>query len=130
MRDKHHVLFNRQEWRLRPEATKIREHPSLIPSLPREVHEDLHQNCPAVPPLGYYALVRVAKLWYPSRNTLQSMDELTYAVGEAIQHPSAHEQERKLGNLVIEGINLQRPFIEDGLAIPDTRTIIDLKAAA
>lgn len=128
MRDRHHLLNNRQEWRLRPEALKLREHPSLVPTIERRVHEDLHAHCPAVPLLGYHTLVRVNKLWYPQRNTLQSMDELVYAIDEATQHPQTHEIERGVAKLAIQAIELQRPFIEEGLVIP-LATVIDLKAA-
>ncbi len=129
-RDGHHILFNRQEWRLRPEALRIREHPSLIPNLDRDAHEELHANCPAVPPLGYYTLVRVAKNWYPQRDTLRSMDELMHAIDKAADHPLAHDIERGVAHLAVEAIGLQRPYVAEGLIIPTIRTVIDLGRAA
>jgi len=128
--DRHHILFNRQEWRLRPQAQELREHPSLVPSLDRDVHEELHAACPAVPLLGYNALSKVAKNWYPQRDTLRSMDELMYAIGQAAKHPLMHDIERDQAHLTIEAIHIQKPFVEAGLIVPRTQTIIDLGRAA
>lgn len=127
--DKHHIMHFRQEWTLRPEARVIREHPSLVPLIDREVHEDLHANCPSVPALGYQTLIRVAKNWYPQRDTVASMNDLQYAIGKASEHPLIHPLERQLAQLAVEAIGLQRPYIEEGLIVPSTQTIIDLKAA-
>lgn len=61
LQDRHHILFNRQEWRLRPESLAIREHPSLVPAVHRDIHEELHGACPAVPALGYNTLIKIAR---------------------------------------------------------------------
>lgn len=127
-RDAHHVCFYRQEWRLRPEAKAIREHPSLVPNLDRDAHEELHANCSSVPPLGYHTLIRVAKNWYPQRDTLRSMDELMYAIDKASEHPLIRPIERDVAQLAIQAIDAQKPYIEEGLVIPNTQTIIDLAA--
>jgi len=125
-KDGHHILHNRLEWSLRPESKRLRETPSLIPRLDRETHDEIHRTCPPVPLLGYYALMRVNKLFEPSRNTLESIDSLLDAIDEANHHPKAHPLERQLGDAAMWAIELQIPAIADAL---DTRTIIDLGAA-
>jgi len=112
--DGHHVIFNRQEWNLRPEAQAIREHPSLIPRLDRAVHEELHRECPPVPLLGFYALKRTLKEWYPQRDTLESMDSLLFAMDLAAQSEKAHLIESELVRLAMQAVELQKPFIKEG----------------
>lgn len=114
-RDGHHILHNRQEWSLRPEAQYIREHPSLIPRIPREVHEELHKACPPVPLLGFYALKRTVKMWTPDNFTLASIDNLQFAIEDAAKHEKSHEIESQLAYLAIEALELQKPFIREGL---------------
>lgn len=58
------------------------------------------------------------------------MDELCYAIGQAAKHPLLHDIERAQAELTIEAIELQRPFIQEGLVVPSTQTIIDLGRAA
>lgn len=114
-RDGHHVLHYKQEWRLRPEAKKIREHESLIPTIDRSLHNEIHKECPPVPMLGYHALKRTGILWVPSRDTLESIDNLLFAIDRATQTPRTHRIERELGLLTIEAIELQKPFLKEGL---------------
>lgn len=120
MNDKHHIMHYRQEWSLRPEARKIREHPSLVPHIPREIHEDIHKYCPPVPMLGYHALKRTGALWHPQRDTIASMDDLAFAIGEAISDPRTHPLEQQLGRLTIKAMLLQIPFLQDAI-IPNER---------
>lgn len=115
MRDGHHVLHHRQEWRLRDDAKYIREHHSLVPVIHRDVHEALHRACPAVPALGYYALKRTRYLWVPDDDTMTSLDNLQFAMQEAGLHPAVHPLERQFLYLVIHAIDLQKPFIQEGL---------------
>lgn len=115
MRDKHHILHSRQEWRLRSESRQLREHPSLVPTIDRELHNEIHRECPPVPLLGYHALRSTLELWTPRRDTLQSIDNLLFAISETNRHPRAHPIERELGMLAMEAIELQKPFIRSGV---------------
>lgn len=111
-RDSHHLLHHRQEWSLRPEAAAIREHPSLIPRMNRELHEELHRKCPPVPLLGFYALKRTLSVWRPQQNVLDSLDGLVVAIEDAARHEKSHPIESELAHLAISALELQRPFIE------------------
>lgn len=114
--DAHHILHHRQEWRLRPDGLRLRENPVLIPVIPREVHNAIHANVPSVPLLGFHALRRVAREFEPvPGDTLTSMENLMDAMEVARRDPRAHPIEKDLAELAIEAVDLQRPYIREGL---------------
>lgn len=113
--DSHHILFNRQEWTLRQDSERLRETKSLKPLMDRQVHNELHRNCPPVPALGHIALFRVARDFQPSNDTFESMDSLMLSIESAARSPKAHLIERELAALTVRAIDLQRPYIEDGI---------------
>lgn len=110
-RDGHHILHSKQEWRLRPEAKALREDPSLIIRLDREEHNEIHKNCPPVPLLGYYALVRTLRDYEPASTVLGSVENLIMAIEKSNHHPKSHAIERELGELTIWAIQLQTPWL-------------------
>ena len=128
MQDRHHVLFNRQEWGLREQSLYLRNQPLLIPTIDRDAHTELHRDCPAVPPLGYHALKRVVKLWEPGNTPLRAMANLSHAIEASTRNPFAHRIEKELAHLAAEAIDLQRPYIMDGMS--SEKTFIDLGGAA
>lgn len=109
--DRHHILHHKLEWRLRPDARFLHDQPTLIHRMYREDHDELHENCPPIPLLGYYALIRTVKLWTPGRDTHQSVDNLLFAMSEANKSPKAYDLERDLGELVMQAIEMQRPYL-------------------
>jgi hypothetical protein len=111
----HHIMHERFAWTSRPEAKELRDTRSLIPRIPRDIHDELHIQCPHVPLLGSYALQNVARLFEPTGRTLDDMDGLMSAIERASRHPRAHMIERDLAGLAIEAIDLQRPFVRKGL---------------
>lgn len=115
MRDRHHILNSRVEWTLRPHAAKLRGTPSLIPTLDREVHEELHRECPPVPLLGAYALRGTLERFVPTHDVLRDMDGLMEAIERSSRHRMVHPIERDLAGLAIEAIDMQRPYIIDGI---------------
>lgn len=117
--DEHHIVHNRQEWTLRPEAKVIRETKSLRPIIPRSLHNEIHAQCPPVPLLGYHALLQVRKHFEPTRDTLETVDNLCFAIEEASRHPRFHPLERDLAELTVEAIRLQIPQLETVLRVHD-----------
>lgn len=113
--DVHHILFNRQEWTLRPDAESLREQTLLKPKMDREIHNELHRNCPPVPLLGYYALFRVHRDFEVGDDTFETIDNLLGAIELANKSPKSHSIERSLGELTIQAIDLQRPYIREGI---------------
>lgn len=124
--DAHHVLWDRASWTLRKESLYLRDQEMLIPMIDREAHNELHRNCPPVPALGYYALRRTMKLWEPDRSPLRSMANLTEAIGASTRVPQAHRLEKELASLTIQAIDLQAPYIREGLS--SEKVFIDLGA--
>lgn len=115
--DRHHILHLRQEWTLRSNAERLRESPPLVPEIPRDIHEEIHANVPPVPLLGHHALAHIVKAYEPVRgDTLTSMDNLLFAMEAAARHERAHPIERNLAELAIQAVDLQRPYIREGLS--------------
>jgi len=114
-RDAHHILHNKQEWSLRPESKALRETSSLVVRLDRPLHEELHRECPAVPLLGIHALERTLRTYEGHSSHLVSMEHLMTAIEQSANHPKAHIIEKHLAELAIWSIDLQRPFVADGL---------------
>lgn len=125
--DRHHINHGRLEHELRPESRMIRETPSLVPLMDRGIHTELHKHCPTVPVLGYHALMLVARDYNPTDDTFESIDNLMLAIESAAKHPRAHELERRMADIVVESLELQRPFIRAGIVLPadkQTRRIV------
>lgn len=110
-KDKHHIVHYGLEWSLRPQAKQIRETPSLIPETPRDFHDYIHESVPAIPLLGYHALLHTLSRFEPTNDTIQTLDSLMTAIEYAEHHPKAHDIERDLARLAINALDLQRPFI-------------------
>lgn len=121
MIDRHHVLFTRSHWTSTKEAKALRE--SFLFPLDREVHEELHRNCPPVPLLGYYALTSVLRNIEPVNKPKHDLEELMSAIELSTKHYKTHPIERQMGELAVEAVHLQLPFI-----IGDSSTIIDLQS--
>lgn len=110
-RDKHHLLNPAKEWTLRPDAKRLRESQGLVPLIDRDVHEEIHRNCPPVPLLGFYALQRTLREFQPHPDTLISIDNLMFAMEAAARHPKAHPVERDLAMLATQAVDLQRAYL-------------------
>lgn len=111
--NKHHIVHNRQEWSLRKPGLWLREQPSLIATIETDLHKEIHDNCPPIPLLGHYALMRTAHLFVPGHNTTESIDNLCFAIEGAGEHKKASPFERKLGDLAIEALQYQKPYLGD-----------------
>jgi len=109
--DKHHILHNRLEWSARPQALALRERPELVPTIDRDVHNELHRIAPAVPLLGYYALNRIQAVYEPQEGTIASIDSLIKAIDIAGNHRRAHHVERGMADLAIQAIQIQRAIL-------------------
>lgn len=112
----HHIIHHKAEWSLRPEAKAIRETPSLIVPMERSLHNEIHSNVPAVPLLGYHALMRTSSNFEPIRgDSLKTIENLMAAIETSASHPKAHVIEKHLADLAIWAIDLQRPFIGEAV---------------
>lgn len=115
MIDRHHILFHKREWELRKESKSIRENQLLIPYLDRDVHEELHRECPPVPNLDYFCLQSMRKHFRQGRDTLGTMDNLMKAIEKGVDNNRFHELQIAMAMLSIEAIELQKPYIKEGI---------------
>ena len=121
--DVHHIVHHRQEWELRPEGKAIRTAKGLMPRIYRPIHEDIHDNCPSIPLLGFEALRAVLSIYEPHEDTMKSLQRLMSAIEVSGKRPRSYPIERDLGELAIEALSLQIPYLEEALS---HQTYIDM----
>lgn len=111
----HHILFHRRQHEATEDNKAIRRKSGLIVPLPVDVHKDLHDNCPGVPPLDIFMARRVRAIIrdMPTRTPMEAIDSYSFAVHEAGLHPKAHPIEAQLGEVAIEAVRLQIPYIRE-----------------
>jgi len=119
MKHGHHVIHPAKEWQIRPEAKKVRDTPSLIVPMGPYAHNKLHRNCPPLPLLGYHALQTVVREFTPTRDTMETLDSLVYAIEQAARHPRAYQVERGVARLAIDALETQRPFLQEALQVDE-----------
>ena len=113
--DKHHILFSRQTWETYEQGRSLRATRSLIPLIDREAHIELHKAVPILPVLGYYALCAVRKGFHTTHDTYKDIDQLQALIQATNEHPKAHPIEKGLAELANHAIDLQKPFLREGL---------------
>lgn len=114
--EKHHILFTR-ETQCSQKATKaLRVSRWLIPLIEHDPHKDLHRAIATVPVMDHFMAERVLANFSPVRNNyLATMDDLMFCIEDAMQHPRVNIIERGIGELVIAAIDMQKPYIKEGL---------------
>jgi hypothetical protein len=90
----------------------------------RELHNEIHDNCPAVPLLGHHTLMRVNRDFTEGRTSIQSMENLMSAIETAGNYPRAHSIEKELANLAVWALDLQRPFIAEAERYNRERSLV------
>jgi hypothetical protein len=109
----HHILSERCAWEARPESKRLRRHGGLIVRMAQEPHTALHEACTAVPIPNVYMLRGIARAYVMGREPLESLDNFCFAVEEAAQHPKAIDIDKRLGDIMIDSIRMQIPFIKE-----------------
>lgn len=116
----HHVLFPRKLWRAQDPTTKLREIKWLKPPLDIDVHNELHRDVPMVPAPSYTMAERINKNFVPVLfDYVASLDNLAIAIERTIEHPKLSLLERELGELMLTSIIGQRPYLVEGLILPE-----------
>lgn len=116
--NRHHILHSEKAWNADSAGMKLRRQPSLIFEMDREAHKELHQQTPAIPVLSHYAILGTLANYYPTYKPEQDIDSLCKAIEYSVDNPRTHKLERNLAELAIEGIQLEKPLILDGLRSP------------
>lgn len=113
--DTHHLVYPRRVHSVYKESAYIRE-ALLARDIPRSIHEEIHANTSPIPLLGYHALKRIAGDMQPHYEHVQDgVADYLRAVEEANRHPRCKPMERELGELAIETLLEQMPYINDAL---------------
>lgn len=121
--DAHHTCHDRLSWEARPEGRAIRENDSMIAhGMGRKAHELLHYMTAPVPPPSLHTLQYVANRLPSGLDVISGIDAYSSLVEQASKHPKAKFVEKELGQLSVQALRAQIPYIEDGL--PSTRRII------
>ena len=116
----HHLLFNRKMWKAQETTKTLRENRWLKPPLDTDYHNELHKEVPFVPVPSYTMAERIQKNFVPVlHDYIGSMDNLIKAVEITANHPKAHLLERELGELMLVSLLGQRPFVIEGLILPE-----------
>ena len=111
--DRHHTIFTARTWSVYREGEALRESPSLIATMPVDLHRELHRNCPPVPVPSHHALQFIISRFEPVRgDVLASMDNLMLTIEESTKRPRMHHIERALAELTIWGLEAQKPYLE------------------
>jgi len=109
----HHLLTERCAWEARPESKRLRRQGGLIVKMAQEPHTALHNACTAVPIPNVYMLRGIARAYERQPRVLDSLDNFCFAVEEAAQHPKAIDIDKRLGDIMIDSIRMQIPFIKE-----------------
>jgi len=111
----HHILHYKDYWNANKDNAKLRRSVGMIALLDLDVHNALHKDLPGVPPLDIYIARAANHLYKRHTNPLQAVDNVRFAIDQAIRHPRAHDIEIQSGLITIEAITLQLPYLRDGL---------------
>lgn len=112
----HHGLFTKSAYESQGSTKMLRNNPWLIMPLDEQTHRELHVDIPALPLLSPNTAQSVLKEFRPVKgNYVATIFALMEAVGDANRHPRATPIEKEIGGLLINGLELQLPFIQDGL---------------
>lgn len=114
----HHILHHRKQHEATPDNHWLRTRAiGMVARMAIDPHDELHANCPGVPPLDIWTAQRVRRLYEPDRNPLIGIVNYMKAVEEAIKHPKTHDIEKNLAELAVWAVELQLPYIREGLII-------------
>jgi hypothetical protein len=114
----HHVLFNRNTWRGSNTSKEIRENTWLKVPLDTLSHTALHRAVSVVPLPDRHTIQRVASDFIPVRGDyLASMEALIESIDKSSLHHRTQPLERDLACLAMRAIELQMPFVAEGLEL-------------
>lgn len=113
--ERHHVLYDRAAWESHPERLRLRGQQSLIIPMDEGIESQLHIAVPTVPLLDIYTAQHTRNIYVPGKTYTGSVNSLMSAIDKALRHPRTSELQRDLGGLTIMALEMQLPFIREGL---------------
>ena len=113
--ERHHILHESGKWESQIEFKKLRRSIGMIALLAPDFHRPvLHATTPAVPLPSRFTAGRAYKLYEPSEDNLQAIDNMIGAIEQAALETSRYDLELSQAMLCAQGLQLQRPVIERG----------------
>lgn len=116
--EKHHILHHRAQHESNKDNKALRGTLGMIALIDPDVHDELHRACPGVPALDIWTAQRARTFMVPHPNPLQAIDNYLIAVERARESKKSHPIERDLAALTMMAVELQIPFIKEGLILP------------
>ena len=112
----HHVLFNRAAWDSHEATRSMRNERWMIPPLEGHVEQRIHAEIAIVPLLDPTTAIHVRQNFEPVEgNHVETMYNFIRSVEAALKHPKASALQRTLGALTAQAVELQIPYVEEGL---------------
>lgn len=112
----HHALFTKATWESQGSSKLLRSNPWLIMPLEEQGHRALHVEVPTVPLLSANTSAYVQRTFRPvAGNHVASIFSLMEAIDDAKRHRKATPIEKQLGELCIDALELQVPYIKESL---------------
>ena len=119
-RHSHHLCFPRAIWNSQEPTTKLRENRWLKIPLDTVVHGELHKNVSMVPVPGHAMADRIRRNFEPVvRDYIASHENLIRTIEEASGYYKTSSIERELGGLIVVALLEQKPFLVEGLIVPE-----------
>ena len=114
-RDRHHLLHDRVSWEARSHSAVVRNNNSLIAhDMLRLDHELLHRETAHIPVPGINTLIYLASNLESSLPALKGIDRYSHLVEESLRNPRTKDVERQLGELSIQAMRAQIPYVKQG----------------
>lgn len=111
---RHHLLFTKNTWNSQQPTMRLRQEPSLIVAMYDEPHQALHDEISTVPVLCHRSAQIVQQRFRHHDDHFKAIDGLLRLIDETTRSYRAGEIERELGQVVINAISLQLPYIREG----------------
>jgi hypothetical protein len=120
--DRHHLLYYDKQWSALPETSRLRSEPRNNVLMQRFGHTILHREVCFVPVLSPHmakSVLNELRAYPDNENPLINLDNLQSSINYAKTYPRTTEIEKRVAELAIYALDLQKPFIKDYWASED-----------
>ena len=116
----HHLLFPKRLWRAQKPTRELSGQFWLKVPLYDDAHAELHANVSSVPvPDWNIGEIILRQIEPVVGDYFKSVDNLLQTIDRVSQNHRSDPVQRNLGQLMIMAIDLQRPYVVDGLVISE-----------
>lgn len=113
----HHVNSFKKQWLSQEPTRRLRDEHWLQPPLYDPPHMELHRQNPGGVPVPGDVMARqiLRKLIVAPGDYVGTVDRYIRAIDEVCHQRSTDPIQRGIGELMMQAVELQRPFIKEGL---------------